>query len=79
MIIPFPVTITQVVTQLVLTERSDDEPWLLNVGRYNAPDDLEISAELALELLALQAAVKRRIHHRQLRRPEVKPCRTDSR
>lgn len=54
LIVPFPVTIAEVIDHLVLTERGDKETWLLNVGRYNEVDDVEISYVLAKELLDLK-------------------------
>ena len=36
-------------SRLVVTEQGPGEPWLLNLGRYNDPTDVEISQEIGRE------------------------------
>jgi len=40
--------------ELVVTELGDNEKWLLNFGKYNHKTDVEISKEIAKEILRLK-------------------------
>ena len=40
--------------ELILTE-TNEKYWLLNLGKYNADDDIVISSEIAKEILRLKA------------------------
>jgi len=45
---------------IVLTERVDDDKtrWFMNYGKFNAKDDIEITKEIAKNILMLQGKEK---------------------